>query len=175
MTHSRHGAPDIGHDVDNGTALLVHALHKALARHQEATGQVGVDDRLPAFGADRLQRRHVLATRVVHQTINMPMTLDHGAHRLLDHFFLADVANMETGSTAVLRDLVHHRLQGFGLAPEQHGVRTERRQLVCNAAPDAGAATRDQHHLAGKQAARKYRTVSHQDSFKNKAMAASVS
>ena len=154
--------------------MLVHALHKALARHQKAAGQVGADDRIPAFGTDRLQRRHVLATRVVHQTINMPMTLDHGAHRLLDDIFLTDVANMETGSTAVLRNLTHHRLQGFGLAPEQHGVRTERRQLVRDAAPDAGAATCDQHHFAGKQAARKYRTVSHQDSFKNKAMAASV-
>ena len=103
------------------------------------------------------------------------MALDHGTHRLLDDLFLTDVADMKAGSTAVLRDLVCHRLQGFSLAPEQHGVRTERRQLVRHTAPDAGAATGDQHHLAGKQAAREYRTVSHQDSFKNKAMAASVS
>ena len=87
VAHAGHGAPHVGHDVDDGATVRLHALHVALARHQEAAGEVGVEHRLPALGADVLQRRDVLAAGVVHQAVDAPMRADdgghHGAHRRL--------------------------------------------------------------------------------------------
>ncbi len=59
---------------------------------------------------------------------------------------------MEAGTPAVGHDLAATVSQLLQLAPDQHHVRAERRQLVRGAAADAGAAAGDENDLAGEQA-----------------------
>jgi hypothetical protein len=87
-------------------AVLLHALVEALTRHQKATGEVGVDHRLPAFCAGLGQRRDVLPACVVDQAMDAPVLLhhlrDHGFHIV----FAPDVAAVPAGLPAVICDLL---------------------------------------------------------------------
>ena len=175
VSHARHGAPHVGHDVDDAAPALLHGLQVTLAGHQETTGQIGINDRLPAFGADGFQRRDVLAARVVHQPVHTTLRGHDGSHCLFHNVFLPYVTHLKTGCATVLRDLFLNGFQLLNIAPHQHHLSTQCAQFVRHAAANARAATGNHHHLASHQPWRKNRTIRrHPASGKNKTMAASV-
>jgi hypothetical protein len=69
------------------------------------------------LAADGLQRRHKLATGVVHQPVDRAVFTHDGCHRLFDRRLLADVAHLEADFAAILRNLVRHLLEFLDLAP----------------------------------------------------------
>jgi hypothetical protein len=154
VAHVGHGAPDVGHDVDDGAAVRLHALQVALARHQEAAREVGVDHRLPALGRDGVQRRDVLAARVVHEPVDAALRGDDGADGHAHRVFLADVEGLRAGPAAGGFDLGPDRVELLLLAPDQHHVRAQRGELVRGAAADARAAAGDDDDLPVEQAGR---------------------
>ena len=58
--------------------VVEHPLGDALARHQEAAGQVVAHDRVPALGADRRERRRELAAGVVDEAVDAAVAREHG-------------------------------------------------------------------------------------------------
>ena len=184
VTHGGHGAPDVGDDVDDAAAVPGHGLQVTLARHQKPARQVGVDDRLPALGADAFQRRYVLATGVVDQAVDAAMRQHNGRHRGLYPGLLPDVTGVKAGAATGCNNLARHIVQLLELAPDQHHMRAKRRQLVGVAAAYAGAPTCHHHHLAGKKSRAENRPVAHGRALlvggfglspMNRAMAASAS
>ena len=88
VAHARHAAPHVGDDVDDRAARLAravvqHPLVDALARDQEAAGQVVADDRVPALGADRRERRGELAAGVVDERVDAAVAREYGGDRRL--------------------------------------------------------------------------------------------
>src|SRR2546427_704884 len=81
--------------------VLLYGLKIAFAHHQKAAGQVGVDHRYPALGADGFQRRDVLPARVVDQAIDAPLRHHNGRDGGLDGFFLPDVTRVKTHAPAL--------------------------------------------------------------------------
>ena len=77
----------------------------------------------------------------------------------LDRVFVANVEGRGVGDTAVVADLVGHREQLAGAAPDQHDGRAEGGELVGGATPDARAAAGDDDDLAGEQARREDRSI----------------
>ena len=158
--------------------MRVHALVEALTCHQKAASEVGVDHRLPAFGAGVCQGRDVLPARVVDQAVDAAMLLhhlrDHGFHIV----FAPDVAAVPTGLPTVTGDLLRSGGQLVGVAAHQHHMRAQAGQFVRGAAANARAAAGDHDDLPAQQVGGKDRTVGfgccHVGSLKNKASAASV-
>ena len=150
VSHARHAAPHVGDDVDDRAAVLGHPLRVALARAEEAAGQVGADDGLPALLGDAGQRRRELAARIVHQPVDAAGACQRLRHHRLHLRLLADVAG--DGVRRRRRgDLAAHRLEALGLAPDQHDRRPQARQLVRRTAPDAAPASGDDVGLAGEE------------------------
>ena len=167
VRHAGHRAPDVGHDVHDRAAARRHALREALARHEEAASQVGVDHRLPALGADLLGRGDVLAARVVHQPIDRAVLRHDARHGLSHYILLPDVTHRVAGLAAIGGDFILHRAQLVGVAANQHHARAQRRQLVRRAAPNARAAARHHDDLTCQQAGREDRSVTHACSVKS--------
>ena len=149
-------------------------LGNAFARHQKAAREVVAHHGVPALGADGGQRRRVLATGVVDEAVDAAMAFEHpsdgGAHGV----FLADVAGVRGAHTTRSFDFNANDFELLGFAADDGHSRPERRQLVRRAAPDARAAAGDDHHLAGKQARLKHRSIrrhSHLELVANQALA----
>lgn len=110
--------------------------------------QVEVDDRAPALGPHLGRRRRELAAGVVHQPVEPPVPRDHIREDLVDQLGIADVEGDHVGHrTTCLGDLRGSRRQRLLSAGGQDDRRAQRRQLVRGAAPDAGPASGDEHHL----------------------------
>ncbi len=124
----------------------------ALAREQEAAGQVVADDRVPALGADRRQPRWELAAGVVDERIDPAVAGEHRGDRRLHLRLLADVAHVDRADAARGFDLALHRGQFVGVAADDRDGRAERRELVRSAAADSRAAAGDDGDLALQQA-----------------------
>ena len=165
VAHAGHGAPHVGHDVDNSAAVLGHGLGVALARHQKAAGEIGVDHRLPALGADGFERRHVLAPRVVDQAVNRAVLRHDGRYGAAHRVFLADIADMGAGAatacSAIVGDFIGHFLQLFWLAANQCHACAQGCKLVRHTTANARAAPGDDDDIASKQAWREYGCVTH--------------
>lgn len=159
VTHARHRAPHVRDDVDDRTAVRLHALSITFARNEESAREVGVEHRTPAFGADRLERRDVLPARIVHERIDPTVRgkdrANHRRHRRL----VTDVARLRRGTAAVFGDLFSHTLELARITADQHHHRAEMRQFMRGAAPDARAATGHNHDPAFEQAIAEHGTV----------------
>ena len=93
VAHARHAVPHVGDDVDDraAAAVFIHCVI-ALARHQEAAGEVVAHHRVPALGADRLRAARELAAGVVDQAIDAAVVLRAPrATVACTRLFLADV------------------------------------------------------------------------------------
>ena len=86
--------PDVGDDVDDGAAMVLHPAVEGLAHEDEAAGEVVAHHRLeaPSCG-DGLHRRAELAAGVVHQAIESGRATRAPAsiHRGRDQRFVPDV------------------------------------------------------------------------------------
>jgi hypothetical protein len=133
----------------------------ALARHQKAAGEVGVDHGLPALGADGFQRRHELAAGVVDQAVDAAVFGQHGRDQAAHRVFLPDVADLRAGLAAILGDFRRDGLQLVGLAAHQHDARAQCREFMRGAAADAGTAAGDDDDLVLEQRRRKDGLVRH--------------
>ena len=129
------------------------ALRVALARHEEAAGEIRAHHRVPAVGADSLQRRGELAAGVVDQRVDAAVPFEHGGDGRAHRGLVADVAGMRARGAARGLDLGAHRGELVGLAADEGDRRAERSQLVRRAAPDARAAAGDDGDLAREQVA----------------------
>jgi hypothetical protein len=157
VAHAGHRAPHVGHDVDDGAAVLLHGLQVALARHQEAAGQVGVDHRLPALGAGLRQRRDVLAAGVVDQSVDPAMRGQHLAATVAHHILLADVAHMVLACPPSCVISACDRLQLVRLAADQrHRAPSAASSCAVQRPMPEPAAGDNDHQVGGKN-----RTVCH--------------
>ncbi len=141
--------------------MLRHPLVHAFSRHQKAACQVGLDHGVPAFEGHVFQGRGELAARIVDQRIDAPVPREHGLDGGLHGRLVADIADGSAGGTAFGCYFGRHGSELVGIATKQHHVRTQRGQFMRRAAPDSGTAAGHQHHLPGKQAGAKHRTVCH--------------
>jgi hypothetical protein len=107
---------------------------------------------------------HVLTAGVVHQAVNAAVLGHDGSHAGLHGVFIADIAHMLADFATVLGDLDCSFLQLFGLAAYERYGGAQGCQLMGCAAANAGAASGNHHHFAGKQAGREDRTVMHHTS-----------
>ena len=162
VAHARHAVPHVGDDVDDRAAarravavVLEHPLGDALARHQEAAGEVVAHHRVPALGADRRERRRELAAGVVHQRVDAavgarapppPSPAPRPRRGCRRH-----------ATSRCRRRPRSRRCTASSLSSVRPTIATrgaERRQLVRGAAADARAAAGDEGDLAGEQVGR---------------------
>ena len=141
------------HDLPSPRLLSRPAHHRPGCHrvgHQPGALDVEAHDRPEALGRDVLRRREELATGVVHEQVDAPVTLEGPVHEGMNVLLLADVtdARLDAGALGTLCGL-RQRL----LAPAaHHHARTEGGQLERGGAPESGPAAADDRHLALQQA-----------------------
>jgi hypothetical protein len=123
-------APPFGFAPPASVGFLQHPLADAFAREQEAAGQVVADDRVPALGADRRQRRVELAARVVDERVDAAVAREHGRDRSTAPAALRGCRTRGSSSAAGVFDLALDRGELVGLAADDRHRGAERRQLV---------------------------------------------
>jgi hypothetical protein len=163
VAHAGHAVPHVGDDVDDGARVVAHPLRVALPRHQETTGEVGSDYRLPALLRDRLERRLELAAGIVDEAVDAAVGLQDRRYSGRNRFLLADVAGVGGGLAAVLGDLGGDRGEPLRLAADESHRGPQAAELVGRATADAAAAAGDDDHLAGEQTLAENRLVCHVD------------
>ncbi len=80
--------------------LRLHPLCVDFARHQEAAGEVGAHDSVPALRGNLFQRRRELPARIVDEEIDAPVIGEHRAHDLGHALFLANVGDVAARGAA---------------------------------------------------------------------------
>src|SRR5437762_780228 len=132
--------PDVGNDVDDRPAMRLHPAVVGLAHEDEAARKVAAHHGLEALGGDGLHGRSVLASGVVHQSIQTPTQGQHIVDGLTDHGLVADIAGVHADVAAVFHDLGAHGFQFFWRASDERHVSTECAEFVGRAATEPAAA-----------------------------------
>src|SRR5882724_8785884 len=94
MGEFRPTVPDVGNDIDDGSAIRLHPAVVDLAHENEPAGQVAADHGLETLGRDGFHRCAILAAGVVHEAVDATVSAEHGVDRHDHHRFVANIANL---------------------------------------------------------------------------------
>ena len=151
VAHAGHAELEVGADVHDRAAVLLHRAQVDFLRHQEGRGHVVADHRIPAVERDVLERRRELSAGIVHQPVDPSAPFDHAVDGGLHLVFLAQVGG--EGEGVGIAEFLLHTIELLLRAPDQREPSAERLQLVRRAAAEARAAAGDDDRLAVEQAA----------------------